>query len=83
MEKDFISGMKVWLDGEFGVIVTSESDIPNFSGIIRWDTEKEFDFEDWRGMFASFLNLGGKIVSENHEFKYINDDETLKTEEIN
>ena len=46
MEKEFNPGMKVWLNGEFGVVVKFEPDNQNFYGVIRWDTEKELDFED-------------------------------------
>ena len=46
MEKDFNPGMKVHLNGEFGVVVKSETDNPNFHGVIRWDTQKEIDL-DW------------------------------------
>ncbi|CAD0008096.1 hypothetical protein [Flavobacterium chungangense] len=78
MEKDFNPGMKVHLNGEFGLVVKSETDNPNFHGVIRWDTEKEIDLEDWTGMFGLFLSLGGEIIDGKHPFNYINDDGTLK-----
>lgn len=78
MDKEFNPGMKISLNGEFGVVIKFKSDNPNFYGVIRWDTEKEFDSEDWSGMFGSFLNLGGKIVDGNHQFNYIKDDGTMK-----
>jgi hypothetical protein len=76
---DFVSGTKVSVNGEFGVIVKSELDKPNLFGTIRWDTAKENDTEDWNGMFGTFTKIGGKIIDQNHIFKYINDDGTKKT----
>jgi len=78
MESDFYPGMKVSLDGEFGVVIKPETDSEDFCGIIRWDTDKESDFEDWGGLFGTFLNQGGKIIDRNFPFKYINDDGTQK-----
>ncbi|AEE20237.1 hypothetical protein [Dokdonia sp. 4H-3-7-5] len=75
---DFVHGTKVSLDGEFGVVIKSELDEPNFCGIIRWDSNKESDNEDWRGMFGTFINQGGLIIDQNHQFEFINDDGTLK-----
>ena len=75
---DFVHGTKVSASGEFGVIIKSELDKPDLFGVIRWDTEKENDTEDWTGMFESFTNIGGKIIDQDHTFKYINDDGTTK-----
>lgn len=47
-------------------------------GLIRWDTNKELDFEDHRGMFGSFIQVGGKEVDQSYQFKFINEDGTLK-----
>ncbi|WP_240628224.1 hypothetical protein [Flavobacterium anhuiense] len=49
MEKDFIYGMKVSLGNEFGVVIKDENDQSTFCGLIRWDTPKENDIEDWKG----------------------------------
>ncbi|WP_299444294.1 hypothetical protein [uncultured Aquimarina sp.] len=75
---DFVHGTKVSLNDEFGVVIISQSDEPNFCGMIRWDTPKESDNEDWRGMFGTFLSEGGQIINQDYEFKFINDDGTLK-----
>lgn len=78
MNNDFEIGMKVSLDEEYGVVVKSELDEPNFYGMIRWDTESESDFESWNGLFGTFLQKGGKIIEQSHQFEFINDDGTLK-----
>ena len=75
---EFSIGMKVLLSGEYGIVITSNLEEINQYGIIRWDTEKENDIEDWRGMFGTFVNMGGKIIEENYKFKFINDDGSLK-----
>lgn len=76
IDDDFISGFKVFLDNEYGVVLNRERN--NSFGIIRWDTSKEVDEEDWIGMFWNFKQMGGKIINENHQFQYINDDGSLK-----
>ena len=76
IDEEFIVGTKVFLDDEYGVIVELKKH--EFSTIIRWDTPKENDFEDWCSMWGTFLDIGGKIINNNHQFKYINDDGTLK-----
>lgn len=76
--KEFITGMKVSLGSEVGVVVFSELDQLDFCGIIRWDTINENDFEDWRGQFGNFIQLGGRILNENYDFKFINDDGSRK-----
>lgn len=78
LNKEFIIGMKVSLGEEFGVVVTPELNHSDFFGIIRWDTIKENDFEDWRGQFGNFIKLGGRILNENYDFKFINDDGSKK-----
>jgi hypothetical protein len=75
---EFITGMKVSLGNEFGVVILSEPDQPDFCGIIRWDTINENDFEDWRDQFGTFIQLGGKILSEDYNFRFINDDVSKK-----
>ena len=74
----FITGMKVSLEGEVGVVLVPELDQPDFCGMIRWDTINENDFEDWRGQFGTFIQLGGKVLNENYDFKFINDDGSKK-----
>lgn len=87
-ENDFFPGMKVYLDGEFGVVTNkvrvldSKYDVDNLEcqnipttqyGLIRWDT-KEIETEDWIGLFGTFLSSGGKRIEDDHVFKFINDD---------
>lgn len=78
MKNDFEIGMKVSLEGEFGIVIESEIDKPSFVGMIRWDTKPKSDFENWHGLFGSFLQSGGKIIDDNYDFEFINDDGTLK-----
>ena len=75
---EFITRMKVSLEGEVGVVLAPELDQPDFCGMIRWDTINENDFEDWRGQFGTFIQLGGKVLNENYDFKFINDDGSKK-----
>ncbi|CAD5342645.1 hypothetical protein [Flavobacterium bizetiae] len=75
---EFITGMKVSLEGEVGVVLAPELDQPDFCGMIRWDTINENDFEDWRGQFGTFIQLDGKVLNENYDFKFINDDGSKK-----
>ncbi|SHG68505.1 hypothetical protein SAMN05421866_1214 [Chryseobacterium oranimense] len=74
--EDFQVGTKVFLENEYGVIVNLK--LHKFSTMIRWDTSDEKDFEDWSGMWGVFVQIGGKIIDSNYQFKYINDDGTLK-----
>lgn len=75
--QDFLPLTKVELSGEFGVVLQqeNESDLP---GLIRWDSNIENDIEDWRGLFGSFIDLGGKIIAKDYQFKFIHDDGTIK-----
>ncbi|TPD67000.1 hypothetical protein [Flavobacterium microcysteis] len=75
--QDFLIGTKVSLENERGVVLGKSKD-RNEYGLIRWDTEKENDIEDWRGLFESFLQAGGQIINQDHEFKFINNDGTEK-----
>ena len=75
--QDFITGTKVMLNNEFGVVLDKTYD-NNMIGRIRWDTDKENDIEDWRGLFGSFLETGGQIINQQHQFTFINDDGTTK-----
>ena len=78
MKNDFEIGMKVELEGEFGVVVKSELDKPNFYGSIRWYNESESDVEMWNGLFGTFIQFGGKVIDQDHEFQFINNDGSLK-----
>ncbi|MBW1655806.1 hypothetical protein [Flavobacterium quisquiliarum] len=78
MENTFIYGMKVTLGNENGIVVIDDLDEPNFCGVIRWDTPKENDTEDWRGLFGTFIQIGGKIIRDDHPFQFIKDDGSLK-----
>lgn len=85
--------MKVSLNGEFGVVTdgfaegadfvnqdqSNSGSLTNF-GLIRWDTEKEADFEDWTGLFGSFKDIGGYEIASEHQFRFMNDDGTAKIE---
>ncbi len=73
----FLLGTKVSLESECGVVLDKSEDWNEY-GLIRWDTDKENDIEDWRGLFASFLQASGQIINQDHEFKFINDDGTKK-----
>ncbi|MDR3026346.1 hypothetical protein [Chryseobacterium sp.] len=74
--EDFQAGTKVFLDNEYGIIVNLK--FHKNSTVIRWDTSVENDFEDWSGMWGPFVQMGGKIIDPGYQFKYINDDGTLK-----
>ncbi|WP_336703572.1 hypothetical protein [Chryseobacterium indologenes] len=74
--EDFQVGTKVFLDNEYGIIVNLK--LHENSTVIRWDTSVENDFEDWSGMWGSFVQMGGKIIDPGYQFKYINEDGTLK-----
>jgi hypothetical protein len=72
MIKDFIPGTKVSLHNEVGIVLNETND-SNLFGLIRWDTDKECDVEDWRGLFGSFVASGGHIIDQTYEFTYIDD----------
>jgi len=72
----FLKGTKVLLRNEFGVVLDKTADNDMY-GQIRWDTNKNNDVEDWRGLFGSFLQAGGQIINQDHKFNFINDDGTL------
>lgn len=76
IDKDFSPGTKIFLENEYGVIIDFKEN--ELSIIIRWDTPKENDFEDWSSMQGTFFDMGGKIINQNHQFNYINDDGSLK-----
>ena len=93
IKNDFFPGMKVFLKGEYGVVTNQSKEwsgvyfVNNEKiqkepskqfGIIRWDTNKEFDLEDWVGLFGTFKDSGGVEVSIEHQFIFINDDGTIK-----
>ncbi|GAE64735.1 hypothetical protein H3Z85_02590 [Chryseobacterium indologenes] len=78
--QDFIQnitiGSKVILDQEYGVLTNCKEH--ESSTIILWDTPDEKDFEDWSGLWESFVTMGGAIAHPDFQFKYINGDGTLK-----
>ncbi|QHT71179.1 hypothetical protein GXP67_33270 [Rhodocytophaga rosea] len=95
MTNDFYPGMKVYLNGEYGIVLQDcweldevyDIDVNGVKhkrtdskmyGLIRWDTNAEFDSEDHRGLFGSFIQMGGKEVDQSYQFKFINEDGTLK-----
>lgn len=73
----FLLGTKVSLENERGVVLDKSEDWSEY-GLIRWDTDKENDIEDWRGLFGSFLQAGGQVINQDYEFKFINSDGTAK-----
>jgi hypothetical protein len=73
----FLLGTKVSLEKECSVVLDKSEDWIEY-GLIRWDTDKENDIEDWRGLFGSFLDAGGQVINHDHEFKFINNDGTTK-----
>jgi hypothetical protein len=75
--QEFVPGTKVLLKDEFGVVLDRTVD-NSLIGLIRWDSEKENDVEDWRGLFGSFLQSGGQVVGQDYEFKFIDDNGQLK-----
>ena len=77
MKTRFKIGMKLKLQGEYGVVVQGKGNLSEISepGIIRWDTNKNHDEEDWRGLFGSLIDEGGKIIDPDFEFKFITNDE--------
>lgn len=86
MAADFYPFMKVSLKGEYGVVTeeyfewpTSKQNIGSrIYGVIRWDTDKNLDFEDWRELWGTFLQAGGKEIGQEHQFMFINNDGTVK-----
>ena len=94
MEKDdFYPFMKVCLNGEYGVVTDQfwESDgvytvngktyqgvASKLYGVIRWDSSKKSDFEDWRGLWGTFRDSGGQQISQDYSFQFIDDDGSLK-----
>ncbi len=61
--QDFIQnitiGSKVILDQEYGVLTNCKEH--ESSTIIRWDTPDEKDFEDWSGLWESFVTMGEQL----------------------
>jgi hypothetical protein len=75
--QEFIPGTKVSLKNEFGIVL-DKSDDSDLVGLIRWDSEKEKDIEDWRGLFGVFLQAGGEIIDQDYSFRFIDDKGQLK-----
>ena len=76
----FHFGMKVKNGEEIGLVIKPEvnSDRDKEPGLIRWDTPKENNIEDWRGLFGSFTDSGGMEISRDTEFKFITEEGELK-----
>lgn len=58
-QDDFYPFMKVSLGGEYGVVTDQfleiqgsiqQKESTRLYGIIRWDSKKRLNFEDWRGL---------------------------------
>ena len=71
-------GLKVSLNGENGVVLDSDNEGFGSYGMIRWDTNEKDDVDDWRGVFGTLFDMGGFILEDNFEFKFINSDGSLK-----
>ena len=80
MIEDFKPGMKVSLSGENGLVLNEYHDYETHRsyGLILWDTEKDNDTEDWRGLFGSFQDAGGTILEKDFKFTYLKEDELTK-----
>ena len=78
MNEDFEPGMKVSHSGENGLVLDEYYTIGSGEktyGVILWDTGKENDTEDWRGLFGSFQDSGGAILEKDFKFTHIKEDE--------
>jgi hypothetical protein len=88
---NFYPLMKVCLEGEYGIVTNqfSESDgtyivngrirqgvASKLYGVIRWDTNQKPTYEDWRGLWGSFIAAGGYETEQDYEFQFIGDDGT-------
>ena len=72
MYADFEIGMKIYLEGEKGLIVKSPQDeAENLIGIILWDTPSVSETEDWRGLWGTFKQSGGEVLPPDTVFTYI------------
>ena len=69
----FYFGMKVKLGDEIGLVIKPEiqNEWDHEPGLIRWDTRNENDIEDWRGMYGSFVQIGGFEIPQDTIFLYI------------
>lgn len=75
--QEFLPETIVSLNNEIGLVLKGNDD-KDALGLIRWDTPEEKDVEDWRGLFGSFLQIGGKVIEQDYKLKFINRDGTLK-----
>ncbi len=74
MIDDFFIGMKVSLDEEVGLIVDPPNeDTSDLIGWILWDTPSKQEFEDWRGLFGTFIQTGGKILPSSFKFQHLSE----------
>ena len=76
----FYFGMKVRNGDEIGLVIKPEvnSDWDKEPLLILWDTAKENDIEDWRGLYKSFIDSGGMEISSDTEFRFITEEGELK-----
>lgn len=75
--QEFLPETIVSLNNEIGLVLKGNDDTDAL-GLIRWDTPEEKDVEDWRGLFESFLQIGGKVIEQDYKLKFISRDGTLK-----
>jgi hypothetical protein len=75
--QEFLPETIVSLNNEIGVVLKGNDDTDAL-GLIMWDSPEEKDVEDWRGLFGSFLQIGGKVIEQDYKLKFINRDGTLK-----
>ena len=60
--QEFLPGTKLTLNNENGVVIDEEKN--GLYGTIRWDTNKQNDFEEWSGLIGTFFNY--------YSYTYIN-----------
>jgi len=73
--QEFLPNSIVSLGGEYGVVLNDAPD--RLYGLVRWDTDKAQDTEDWRGLWGTFVTMGGKVLEE-YDFKFIMPDSSIK-----
>lgn len=78
--KAFYFGMKVKHGDELGIVIKPEikTEWDNEPGLIRWDTNKENDIEDWRGLFGVFVDSGGHEIPIDTNFQFITETGLIK-----
>ncbi|MCF6407217.1 hypothetical protein L3C95_30250 [Chitinophaga filiformis] len=66
---NFYPFMKVCLNEEYGVVTDQFTEVDGDSnsrmyGVIRWGSDSNPAFEDWTGLWGTFVALGGKEITE-------------------